>query len=462
MSKTRLIGLVAAVVVTALPWVVTLPGLSPAGHRMLSIFLAAIALWVTEAIPLYATATLIILLEVLWISDQALLAPPAGFAAPKYQAFFATLADPVLILFLGGFFLAHGAARFDLDRNLARVMLRPFGQRASMILGGLILITALLSMFMSNTATTATMMAVVLPVMGRLPPGDRMRAGLALCIPVAANLGGLGTPIGTPSNAIAIGALGRGGVRIEFVQWMFMVLPFMMGLLVVAWLLLAWMFRFSGRTIAVNIDAKFDRSRRAVIFYAVFATTVLLWLTSELHGMNSNVVGFVPVVLLLVTGVFGARDIQSLQWHVLWLVAGGIALGMGVEACGLDRWLLGLVDWAAMPPVVIVAALSMITLIFSTVMSNSATANLMVPLAISLASAGSVQVSPVMAAVYVALASSLAMALPISTPPNALAISTDAVTTKDMARVGVIVGLIGWGVLLVFGRAWWHLLGIVP
>ncbi|MBU0637610.1 MAG: DASS family sodium-coupled anion symporter [Planctomycetes bacterium] len=462
MTRGRYIGLFIAIALFALPWCVQFPGLSVQGHRILGVFLAAIVLWITEAVPLFATAVIIILLEILLISDQALLALPEGFSAPSYRVFFGTLADPVLMLFLGGFFLAHGAAKFALDRNLARVLLRPFGTSARMILLGLIGITAVFSMFMSNTATTATMMAVVLPVMSQLPARDRMRTGLALCIPIAANVGGMGTPIGTPPNAIAIGALARAGHTVGFVQWMLMAIPFVLVILLFVWLLIGRLCGFGGKTIKLSIDSTFDTSRSAKIFYVTFAATIAFWLTEHLHGLSSSIVGFFPVVVLLSTRVFSSKDLQALQWHVLWLVAGGIALGLGVGRSGLDVWLLGLIQWQNMSSALIIAMLSLVALALSTVISNSATANLLVPLAMSLAASTGVTMNPVVAAVFVAIGSSLAMALPISTPPNAIAMSTGAVRTKDMALLGLLVGGFGWALFLLCAPRLWGMLGVLP
>ena len=150
--------------------------LSAPASRMLAIFGAAVVLWITEAIPLSATSILVILAEILLISDEAIVGLPANFEAPTYQSIFATLASPVLMLFLGGFVLADTAAKYRLDRNLAGVLLRPFGNSPRAILAGLMAITAVLSMFVSNTATTAAMMAVVLPVAAGLEP-DRPSSG---------------------------------------------------------------------------------------------------------------------------------------------------------------------------------------------------------------------------------------------------------------------------------------------
>jgi len=461
MTPGRWAGLIIAGAVFALPFVVQFPGLSVEGHRIFALFLAAVVLWVTEAVPLHATATIIILLEILLVSDKSLLGIPEGFTPPSYRVFFGTLAAPVLMLFLGGFFLARGAAKFDLDRNLARVLLKPLGTSARMILLGLIAITAVFSMFMSNTATTATMMAVVLPVIHQLPPGDRMRAGLALCIPIAANVGGMGTPIGTPPNAIAISALAVSGISLGFLQWMLMMVPFVLILLFVAWLLLGRIYHFGGRTIEINIESTFNNTLNAKIFYVTFAGTILLWLTEGIHGMSSGIVGFVPVVVLLSTRVFGPKDLQSIHWHVLWLVAGGIALGVGVGATGLDAWLLGLIEWDGMSTLMIIGLLSLVALVMSTVISNSATANLLVPLSMTLAASDGITMQPITAAVFVAVGSSLAMALPISTPPNAVAVSTGAVRTKDIALIGAMIGGAGWLLFLMCGQWFWSVLGIL-
>ncbi len=458
-TLARPIGLVVGVIVFALPYLVEFEGLSVAGHRIFSVFLLAIVLWVTEAIPLHATAALIILLEILLISDAAL-SIPAGFEAPSYTTFFAALAHPVLMLFLGGFFLADGAAKFRLDKNMARVLLRPFGDSPQRIMLGLMLITAVFSMFMSNTATTATLLAVVLPVIATLDPEDRLRTGLALSIPVAANIGGIGTPVGTPPNAIAVGSLADAGISISFVQWMVMAVPMMVVILLIAWYLLTRIFPAQQKTLQLKIEATFDTSLQAKVFYATFALTVGLWMTEPLHGISSYIVGFLPVVILLSTRVFSTRDLQSIQWHVLWLVAGGIALGIGVNASGLDLWLVGLVSWESIGQALMVLTLAVVALLLSTFISNSAAANLLIPIGLSLALSDAVAAEPGLAAFFIAIGSSLAMALPVSTPPNAIAFSTGAVTTRDMAVAGSIIGVVGLVLYVFVAPLLWDFMGV--
>lgn len=456
------IGLTLAIVFFAIPFFITFEGLSPAGHYMLSIFLMAVALWITEAIPLHATAALIIFLNILMISNRAMLPLPEDFSPPNFNIFFFTLANPILMLFLGGFFLADGAAKYRLDRNLAKTLLRPFGDKPANIILGLMLIVAVFSMFMSNTATTAAFMAVVLPVIARLPEGDRGRIALALCIPIAANVGGMGTPVGTPPNAIALGALHDRGIQVSFIQWMALIFPFMIVVMLIAWQTLIRLFPTSSKTITIQIDSTYDKSPQAILFYVVAGATILLWFTEPLHGIPSSIVGFLPVVVMLSTRLISTKEFHSMQWSVLWLVAGGIALGAGVGQTGLDAWLIGLVPWSAMPVAVIAGALCIVALVFSTIISNSATANLMVPIAMTLSVSLGDDMNRVTAAVFVAIGASLAMMLPISTPPNAIAYATGQVQTKQMALMGAIVGTIGVLIFVLIAPPIWDWLNLMP
>lgn len=435
--------------------------LTAEASRMLAIFGVAVVLWVTEAIPLAATSIFVILAEILMISDQALVGLPSRFDPPPYAEFFATLAHPVLILFLGGFVLAAAAAKYGLDRNLAGVLLRPFGRSPKALLAGLMAITAALSMFMSNTATTAAMMAVVLPVAASLDPADRFRTGLILSIPIAANVGGIGTPVGSPPNAIALGRLVDEGIRVDFVQWMLLALPLAIAVLGVAWLVMVRWFPASTDGVDVSIGGDFDRSIAAIVLYVTFALTVLGWVTEPLHGVPSAIIAFVPVVVLLATQVFSTTDLRLLNWHVLWLVGGGIALGAGVAQTGLDDWLVGLFDWSTLPTLTLTAALALLAIGLSTIISNSATANLLVPIGISLAASEAVDLDPLVAGMVIALSCSLAMALPVSTPPNAVAYASGDIETKDLAKVGLVVGAVGVVLVVFVAPTLWRATGLL-
>jgi len=240
-----------------------------------------------------------------------------------------------------------------------------------------------------------------------------------------------------------------------------MAVPFVIVILLAGWLLLLLLFRSQQRSIELKIDSRFVTTWPAWVFYVTAAGTIILWLTEKLHGMSSSVVGFVPVSVLLATRVFTAKDLQSIQWHVLWLVAGGIALGLGVGASGLDGWLIGLVSWESLPVSVLAGVLALVALVFSTFISNSATANLLVPIGISLALSPAVEISPILAGVFIAIGASLAMALPVSTPPNAIAISTGMVRTKHMALIGILLGGLGWVLFVLVAPKVWEVMGML-
>lgn len=455
LTPGRVVGLLSALVAFLVPLLVDVPGLDAPGERMLAIFLMAIVLFVTEAVPLVATAVLIIFLQVLMLTEQALV--PLDEPAAGAREFWATLADPVIILFLGGFLIADGAAKYALDRNLAAVILTPFRGDARRALLALILMTAGLSMFMSNTATTATMFAVLLPVLASLPSAGA-RTGFALAVPVAANVGGLATPVGSPPNAIALGALAAQGETISFVAWMVAATPLTLVLLLLAWAYLSWRYLPARTPLELHLTSRFDRSPAAVIFYVTAGVTVLLWLTEALHGIPSATVGFLPVVVLLATTVMTGDDLRALQWPVLWLVAGGIALGHGVGSSGLDDWLVGLVDWSTLPAPMLLLALALVALAIGSVISNSATANLLVPIALALAA--TLGMDLIVVGVVVAITCGLGMVLPVSTPPNAIAYATGTIVTRQLAAVGAVVGVTGTLLAALALPRYWELIGL--
>ncbi|MBD1566527.1 SLC13 family permease [Vibrio sp. S12_S33] len=420
-------------------------------HRLLAIFLLAALLWVLEPVPVFATSILIIALELIMISDKGLhlfRAPPAGHdlgELMKYTDIFSAFSSPIIILFMGGFALAIAASKYDLDSNLARVLLKPFGSQPRFIMLGLMLITAVFSMFMSNTATTVMMLALLGPIVASAPKGDLGIKALVLCIPIAANTGGIATPIGTPPNAIALQYL-TGENSIDFLSWMMMGLPFVMIQLTLAWFLLQKLFPSSEKQMSLKLNGKFQKSWQAIVVYITFSTTIVLWMTTSLHGMNTYVVSIIPLAVFTLTGIMGKEELKQINWDVLWLVAGGIAIGIGLDKTGLASALAHAIDYSALSPVSVVITLSLVCWIMANFMSNTATANLLMPIAAaiavsmeSLASVGGIQGL----LVVVAFSASLGMILPVSTPPNSLAYSTGLIESKDMAKTGVIIGIVG-------------------
>lgn len=444
-----------------LPLFLPLGDLSLAGKINLGIFLMAALFWVLEPIPIYATSMCVILLQILLLSAQGPLVEIIGtealaFDAPAYSAYLGTLASPIIILFLGGFVLAAGAVKYGLDRNLSRIILKPFGNRPTSVLMGLMLVTALLSGFMSNTATTAMMMAVILPIIASSSSKDRFSVALALCIPFSANIGGILTPIGTPPNAIAINALNARGIDMPFTTWMGLTAPVVLIMLAVVWFLLIRLYPSSMSNLPLQLKGTFDRSGKAFALYVIFGITVLLWVTESLHGIPSAMIAFIPVALLPAVGVVEQKEIRSLPWDVLWLMAGGIALGMAMSQTGLASWFVEIVPWDRFGAFAILAIFGLMAILLATFIANTVAATLLIPIMMSLVASGIGDGFAVeSAALTVALGASLGMSLPISTPPNAIAMSTGLLRTVDMARAGIIIGVIGYGLLLCSAMFFW-------
>lgn len=341
--------------------------------------------------------------------------------------------------------LAAGAVKYSLEKNLVRIFLGPCRNSPKLLLFGVMLVTALLSAFMSNTATTAMMIAIILPVLALVDEKDPLRISLALAVPIGANLGGMATPIGTPPNAVALGALASQGIRVTFAEWMMLAVPLTLIALGIAGVFLLILYPAQAKSVQLALTGRFDRSRKAIALYVVGAATVLLWATESLHQIPSTVTAFLPIALLPCLGVIDRDDIRSLSWEVLWLVAGGISLGLSLEKTGLATWMVGLIPWESLGLFGIVAGFLLVSVILANFLSHTVTTTLLVPIVISLGTSGVLpgpaQVAVV--AIAVAIVSSFGMSLPISTPPNAIAIATGAVTTPQMAKIGVAMAITG-------------------
>ena len=441
-------------------------GLTVVEQRTIAIFVFAALMWMFEVIPTWTTSVLIIVIMLLTISDSSI-AFLKGSGIPgemgtlvSYKSLLATFADPVIMLFLGGFVLAIAATKVGLDVQLARVLLWPFGKKPKFVLLGFLFVIGIFSMFMSNTATAAMMLTFLAPVLKTLPPDGKGRIGLALSIPIAANLGGIGTPIGTPPNAIALSYLNDSlHMNIGFGEWMLRMVPFVIVMLLISWALLLWMFPFKAKTIELNITGNAKRTPQTYIVWVTFAVTILLWMLDKVTGINSNVVAMIPLAVFCVTGVIGKEELKEINWSVLWMVAGGFALGVALNSTGLAEHLVNSIPFGSWMPIVVILASGLLGYFISNFISNTAAANLIVPILSavgvgmgdSLLAIGGVKTL----LVGVALSTSLAMLFPISTPPNALAHSTGLVSTKDMTKVGLIVGatgfILGYAMLIFIG-----------
>lgn len=426
--------------------------LSSEACSMLFILSFSAFLWMTGAIPSFAVSFLIIALEILLLGY-----PDLNFDSnsKEWLYYLKPWSSPLIFLFLAGFILAIAASKTKLDLWLAKKVLFFFGNSPNNILTGLMLTTFVLSMFISNTATAAMMMTMLIPILKNMKESNPFQKGIILAVVVAANLGGMGTIIGTPPNAIAVGILGDNAP--SFLEWMIMALPpGILILLILRWVILK---KYTSTEKIINIDKikkipHYDDSTtdfskiptipswKKSLVILVFIITILLWLTGPLHLVPTTVVALFPIVIFTIFGIITSDDIKEIRWDVIILIIGGLALGSGVVKTGLDEWLGLQINLQNLNLFLIVCLFSMIVIWVSNFMSNTAATNIMLPLIVALVSSmGESIVSYVV--ISVALCASCAMVLPVSTPPNAIAFSTGKLNAKDFMFIGLVAAIVG-------------------
>ena len=469
-STKRAFKIAIVAIVTLLLWNMPtewfgIQNLTVIQQRVIAIFAFASLMWILEIVSSWATSIAIMVLMLLFCTDSGIMPMVNEEEVGKllsYKGVMACFADPVIMLFIGGFVLAIAATKTGLDAQLAKVLLKPFGTKSEMVLLGFLLVTGLFSMFVSNTATAAMMLTFLTPVFRQLPPEGKGRTALAMSIPVAANLGGMGTPIGTPPNNIALKYLNDPeglNMGLGFGQWMMFMFPLVVVLLFISWRILLKFFPFSQKTIELKIDGGMQKGIHSKIVIFTFILTVALWLSDRFTGINANTVAMVPFCIFALTGVINKRDLEQINWSVIWMVAGGFALGYGLNASGLAANAVESIPFGEFSPLLILILGGAICYVLSNFISNSATAALLMPILAIVCGAMGDKLAPIggtsTVLIGVAIAASSAMILPISTPPNALAFATGYVKQNDMAKMGIIMGIIsmvlGFGLVYLMG-----------
>lgn len=442
-------------------------GLTVVQQRVIAIFVMAVLLWLTEAIPAWATSVVIIFVLLFCVSNSSF----KFFQGNEGEygqlldsvGIMACFADPTIILFLGGFILALAATKSGLDVLIARNLIKLFGKKSENVLLGFLLITGAFSMFISNTATAAMMLTFLTPVFKALPANGKGRIALTMAIPIGANLGGMGTPIGTPPNAFAFKVLTDPNglnMNIGFGEWTAIMAPMVILLLILAWLIILKFFPFTQKTIELKFEGKVSNNWRTYVVAITFIATIVLWILGKKLGVNANTAAMLPIGIFALTGVITAKDLQKLDWSVIWMVAGGFALGMAMNGTGLAENAIKSIPFATFNPIIILIISGLVCFILSNFISNTATAALLIPI-LTVVCAGMGDKLGIIGGtstvlIGIAVAASCAMSLPISTPPNAIAYSTGLIEQKDMAKVGLTVGLlsliIGYAVLITIGK----------
>jgi solute carrier family 13 (sodium-dependent dicarboxylate transporter), member 2/3/5 len=472
-NKRRTIGLFAGPLVCIALLLAPLPLAAPA-HRVSAILGMMIVFWVTEALPLAVTALLGPVLAVLFR------VVPAATA-------FAAFADPIIFVFIGSFILAEAMFVHGVDRRIAYTALswRFVGASAPRILltfGG---VTTILSMWMSNTATTAMMFPIGLSIVAHLArtglAGARQFAmAMMLITSFGASIGGMGTPVGTPPNLIGVGMLQKlADVNVTFFQWMLIGVPVM----VLMFGMIGLQFYFAGAR-HVRVDAsstqmvreeldklgRVSRGQRNVL--TAFGITVLLWVAPGIFAITGidgsgfakwfalavpeSVAAMIGALLLFLLPVdwtgrkFTLTWDQALKidWGVILLFGGGLAMGQLAFSTGLAEALgKGITTWLPSQSTV---ALTMIftaaAILLSEATSNTAAANMIVPVAIAVAQAAGVP--PLEPALGATLGASMGFMMPVSTPPNAIVYSSGFIPITSMMKYGLLLDIFGYVVIV--------------
>lgn len=470
-------GFAAGPVAALLVWLAPLPaGMPAAAHRVAGLAVWMATWWLTGAIPLAATALLpLVVLPVMGVVS-------VDDLARRY-------ADPIVFLFMGGFFLAAASERWGLHRRLALAVITLVGTESSRVVLAIMLATAFVSMWISNTATAAMMLPITVALieLARREAPDQAKpfgAVLMLGMAYSASIGGLATLIGTPPTAIFAAAANTvTGRPVGFAEWMLVGVPIAAILLLVCWVLLVRvLYRIRGPLggVASLLEAEraalgpWTAGQRATV--TVLAATALAWVFREpkeiggvmipglaalIPGVSDAGIAIAAAVLLFVLPVGDARRrfaldweaAQRIPWDVLILFGGGLALAAVFETSGLAAWLSGRLEGLrGAPPVVVSGGVTLFFVFLTELTSNTATAAMAMPLVAALAPALGAEPLGLMAAA--ALGSSLGFMLPVGTPPNALAYGSGAVTAGEMARAGVWLDLVGALVITVVVTIW--------
>jgi sodium-dependent dicarboxylate transporter 2/3/5 len=432
LRRGRIAALVAAPLLAALAYWLTLPQGAPiAGALAVTVFAAV--LWITEALPLPVTALLI----------------PVGLGAVgvfEARDAYTSFGNSVLFLVLGGYALAVAVEVNGVDRWLARRILGLAGSRTIGLLAAFMATSALLSMLISNTATTALLLPVALGILSRQHADANLSRLLLLGVAYGASIGGVATLIGSPPNAIAAGLL-----EIDFLEWLVYGIPVSLTMLAAAIPILWWTCRPEQKHITVTLDEEAPLTANGKRTLTVVGITLSLWLFGPTLGellllppasFSSAAVAGIAVALLILTRCVNWKSLEKgVRWGVLLLLGGGLSLGRGLTESGAANWLAGLLTSSVgdLPLFVLLLVLVAIGVFATELISNTAVTANLAPILLGVALHLGLEADSLV--VPVAIAASMAFMLPVATPPNALVHASGHVAQRDMMRAGLRLNL---------------------
>ena len=429
-------------------------GLSASGIATLAIATWIAIWWITEAIPISATALL-----------PLILFPLTGVLSAKETS--SAYAHQMVFLFLGGFILASAIEKTKLHKRIALHIIYRIGTNWKYVILGFMIATAFLSMWISNTATAVMMLPIGLAIVSslKIPKKQRNKMGRALMLAIAygSSIGGIATIIGTPTNIIFVGiAEELYGQSINFTDWMFIGLPFSIIMIVIGWLYLVKLqssedvYKIPGGKsllrAQLNDLGKITYEEKAVA--SVFVFIAFCWISSSfllknlLPGINDTVIAIIGVILLFLipsgkgkTGIISWKTAENIPWGILLLFGGGLALAEGFKSSGLAEWIGNqLVLFNTFPVILMLLGIIAVVNFLTEITSNVATAAMLMPVLAALAL--SIDIHPYLLMIGATIAASCAFMLPVATPPNAVVFGSGMITIKEMVKAGLLMNLI--------------------
>ena len=453
--KLKTLGLITGPVLFVVILLFAKPsGLSASGIATLAIATWIAVWWITEAIPISATALL-----------PLILFPLTGVLSAKETS--SAYAHQMVFLFLGGFILAAAIEKTKLHKRIALHIIYRIGTNWKYVILGFMIATAFLSMWISNTATAVMMLPIGLAIVSSLeiPKKQRNKMGKSLMLAIAygSSIGGIATIIGTPTNIIFVGiAEELYGQSINFTDWMFIGLPFSIIMIVIGWLYLVKLqssedvYKIPGgksllRAQLNDLD-KITYEEKAVA--SVFIFIAFCWISSSfllknlLPGINDTIIAIIGVILLFLipsgkgkTGIISWKTAEGIPWGILLLFGGGLALAEGFKSSGLAEWIGNqLVLFNTFPVILMLLGIIAVVNFLTEITSNVATAAMLMPVLAALAL--SIDVHPYLLMIGATIAASCAFMLPVATPPNAVVFGSGMITIKEMVKAGLLMNLI--------------------
>ncbi|MFW6040898.1 MAG: SLC13 family permease [Thermoplasmatota archaeon] len=430
------------------------------GKIMIAIAFTAAIFWITECIPIPVTALLIILLQGL-------------FQIQPFHEVFAYIATPVNTLLIAGFIIAGSLKKYDLDRRIGLRIIVAMGEKTNQLILGLMIGTAFLSMWISNTASTAIMLPIGIGMIKKIndnPKDSNVGKAMVIGIAFAANIGGMGTPVGTPAIPITIAFLdSMADIGVTFLGWMVRAVPLVIILVPIAWKLLTTIYEpkikiIEGGTESVKreLEKMGELTVKQKHVLILFSLAVFLWISDSFLSLVEGwlYIASIAIAIMFVlpgVGVLTWKEASDeIGWGVLILVGGGLALGSGLQKTGVISIIAGHMHTLVVNAdlVLVIAVVSFVTAFSITLFSSlTATSSTFVPVAITLAYR--LNVSPLLLGAVAGLSSCLAFLLPANTAPNAVVYSSGFFKTYEMTKAGLILTALSVIVVIILGALYW-------